>query len=84
MPNEKQRRSFSDVHKRQLFHWIGADIDEGLRRRKLTVEKARETYLRICSTTSGMVCPSSGLGFQRDSLAGVWVCRSNFLWLVFQ
>lgn len=46
MPNEKQRRNFSDVHKRQLFHWIGADIDEGLRRRKLTVEKARETYLR--------------------------------------
>jgi hypothetical protein len=43
MPN--QTPQFSDIHKRQLFHWIGGDIDDEQRNRKLSAQQARARYL---------------------------------------
>jgi len=45
MPTHNRQAEFSDVHKRQLFHWIGGDIDAGLRARKLSAQDARAKYL---------------------------------------
>lgn len=36
---------FSDVHKRQIFHWIGRGVDSDLRARRLSPADARERYL---------------------------------------
>lgn len=45
MPKRERQGEFSDVHKQQLFHWIGNDIDADLRARKITAQHAREKYL---------------------------------------
>jgi hypothetical protein len=45
MATQKIRQKFNDVHKRQLFHWIGGDIDADFRARKLSVQGVREKYL---------------------------------------
>jgi hypothetical protein len=45
MPKLKQTANFSDIHKRQLFHWVGGNIDVDLRARKLTASDVREKYL---------------------------------------
>ena len=45
MPKPKHTANFSDIHKRQLFHWVGGNIDADLRARKLTASDVREKYL---------------------------------------
>ncbi len=45
MPTPTRAGDFSDLHKRQLFHWLGSDIDRELRARSLSVAAARQRYL---------------------------------------
>ncbi|GDY21356.1 hypothetical protein LBMAG56_27030 [Verrucomicrobiota bacterium] len=45
MPTPPRSGDFSDLHKRQLFHWLGADIDRGLRAKTLPISAARQRYL---------------------------------------
>ena len=45
MPTTTRSGDFSDLHKRQLFHWLGSDIDRELRAKTLPVAAARERYL---------------------------------------
>lgn len=45
MPTPTRSGDFSDLHKRQLFHWLGSDLDRELRAKSLPVAAARERYL---------------------------------------
>jgi len=45
MAKQNNHAEFADVHKRQLFHWIGGDIDADQKARRLNAQQAREKYL---------------------------------------
>jgi hypothetical protein len=46
MASKKRQTQFANVHKRQLFHWIGRDIDDRLNSRKLCASEARKEYVK--------------------------------------